>query len=76
MISIFQARNKADQVNNFEVLIDRISRCIEEASAQGHYHIVYAQRDRYLMERLISYFQRTDYEVELTSSSTLRIYWG
>lgn len=76
MISYSSARNKADEVNNFNMILNSISSHIEVASALGAYHIDYTQKDRNLLERLISYFERSQFEVSLISSSTLRIYWG
>lgn len=77
MISIFEARNKADQVNNFDVLLSRISGCIEDASAKGLYHINYTHKDGNVLQRLFSYFERsTQFDVTFVNSSTIQIYWG
>lgn len=45
MISYNCARNKADEVNKFNVLLNRIFACVETASEQGFYHIEYTHKN-------------------------------
>lgn len=76
MISYNCARNKADEVNKFNVLLNRIFACVETASEQGFYHIEYTHENGNILQRIISYFERTEFDVTVVNSSTIRIYWG
>ena len=76
MISYVNARNNADEINKFDVLLSRIGGCIETASEQGLYHIEYTLKDGNLLQRLFSYFERSQFDVTFVNSSTIRIYWG
>lgn len=76
MISYGSARNKADEVNKFDVLLSGIFACVETASEQGFYHIEYTHKNSNILQRLVSYFERSQFDVTVVNSSTIRIYWG
>ena len=76
MISYNSARNKADEVNKFDVLLSRLFACVETACEQGLYHLEYTHKDGNILQRLFSYFERSQFDVTFVNSSTIRIYWG
>lgn len=75
MISVRNLRNIADRESDFNVTVENLESRMTELAYQGHYYIEYSDTNVHIIQRLIRYFERADFEVERLSAIRIRIYW-
>lgn len=75
MISVRNLRNITDRKSDFNVTIENLEHLMTELAYKGHYYIEYSDSNVHIIQRLIRYFERADFEVERLSSMKIRVYW-
>lgn len=75
MISVRNLRNIADRESDFNNTIENLESIMRDIANQGHYYIEYSDTNVDIIQRLIRYFERADFEVERLSATRIRVYW-